>query len=479
MINKITQKVISVGTFAVLARILDPSTFGLFAMAFILIDGFQIFKSFGFDSALIQRKENIEEASHTAYFIVQGTGVLMFLLCYLAAPVAAGFLHNQEVTSIIRALGFIFVFSSFARIPSTLLTKQMRFNVLAMIDLIGAVVNSAVAITLALISPTVWALVWAYLLKQLTVAILTRKFSGYRLKWKFDTKVARELFRFGKFMMGLSILYYFNDNINNIVIAKILGATALGYYALSANIGNFINTHFTYLLEGVMFPAYSSIQQDREEVKRVYLKTVKLVSIVAFPFCILLIFLAKEFTLTLYGAKWLPIVPLIRFFGVIQMVVPVYVCSGSLFMGCGRPDYLQRIALYQLLLQIPALILFTKYLGVIGAVVAVFVTFWSFLPLNINWVRGLVKFQIKEFLQQFLPSIYCAGAMTLVMLAIKLLACYSTFSFLNTNYLVSLFVLAFSGAVAYVVAFFYVDRALALETKQLILNFNFMKKGDR
>ena len=139
---------------------------------------------------------------------------------------------------------------------------------------------------------------------------------------------------FGKFMLGLSLLGFIGTNLNNAVIGRMLGVVSLGYFALAANIGNFINTHFTHLISRVMFPAYSSIQGDREALKRAFLKTCKFISIVSLPFAILLITLSKEFVMTLYGEKWLSIIPLIRIFGFIQLSVPIVACSGSVCSDC-------------------------------------------------------------------------------------------------------------------------------------------------
>src|SRR3990167_2050017 len=108
--SKLLEKGISVVTFAVLARILNPPTFGLFAMSFIAIDALGLFKAFGFDSALVQRKDRVEASSHTAFFMTQLTGRVLFITCYLVAPLAARFFNNKEVLSIVRALGFLFFF---------------------------------------------------------------------------------------------------------------------------------------------------------------------------------------------------------------------------------------------------------------------------------------------------------------------------------------------------------------------------------
>jgi len=469
MVNKIAQKVLSVGTFAVLARILNPSTFGLFAMAFILIDGLHLLKSFGLDTALIQRRDNIEEASHTAYFIVQVQGFVLFGICFLVAPLAGFFFKNPDITAIVRALGIIFIFSSFSKIPTTLLTKQMKFNTIAAIDLIGAVVNSCVAVALAFVWKNVWALVWAYVAKQFVTALLARFFSGYRFKWSFNWKIAKELLHYGKFMVGMGALWYFGDNVGNLIVGKMLGTAILGYFALATNIGNLINTHFTYLLEGVMLPAYSSIQHDKEEVKRVYLKTTKFVAILSMPFAVALIFLAKNLVLVLYGKKWLEVVPLIQIYGVMQLMVPILACSGSLFLGCGKPKFLYHLSWVGLLIKLPLLFILTKYFGVIGTVTAGFLVVVITLPLNFLMVSRIVNLKTTEFLKQFLPSLCCSLAMLAVIFVFKTAIISNSIPCFLGSQLVELAIYAIFGFGAYLAAFYLFDRSAAIEVKQLLI----------
>lgn len=475
VINKVLQKVISVATFAILARILQPKTFGLFALAFTAIDGFHIFKSFGLDTALVQRKDRLDEASHTAYFIVQANGILMCAACYLVAPLAAHFFHNDDVLSVIRALGVIFIFSSFSKIPSTLLQRDMRFAVLSAIDLIGGVINCVCAVAFAMISPTVWALVGAYIVKQITIALLSRQASGFRLKWQFDRKIASELLHYGKFMVGMSLVGYAAGNLNNIITGRMLGVVALGYYALAANMGNFINTHFTILLEGVMFPAYSSLQHDKEAVRRAYLKTTKFVSVVSVPFSIALMTLAPEFVRTLYGEKWLSIVPLIQLFGAMQLLVPILVCSGSVFLGCGKPKYSFNLTLYYMIMKIPLMILFIKLWGVIGVVLTEAALTLFFAPINVALVRGLVRFRFRDFFAQFIPSFLCSLAMLAALFFLKKGFYLMPFQFVGFHHIVPLVVFFIAGLGVYAGAFFIVDRNVAKEVFRLLLRVNLGK----
>lgn len=469
MLNKIAQKLISVATFAVLARILEPSTFGLFAMAFILIDGFQLLKSFGLDTALIQRKDNIEEASHTAYIIVQVQGFILFAICFLAAPLAGHFFHNPDVTSIVRALGIIFIFTSFSKIPTTLLTKAMKFNTLALIELTGAVVNSIVAIVIALFNPTVWALVWAYLARQLVMAVMARRLSGYRVKWQFDKKIAWELLHYGKFIIGLGILYYIRENISNLVVGKMLGASMLGYFALAFSIGNFINTHFTQLVSGVMFPAYASVQHDREELKRVFLKTIKFVSLVSLPFAVFLLTLSKELVMIVYGEKWLQVVDLLRIYGVIQIIVPIAACAGALFLGSGNPKYSYQLAVTGLLIKVPVLFFFIQWWGILGAVLSELAVFIVTVPYNLHLTRRITGIQWIEYFGQLSISIQCAvvGLVVAYLVRLALGPILGLTPLLNAV-IMGTSILVLAGG-TYIGLLYVKDRAMFQEIKTLIL----------
>jgi O-antigen/teichoic acid export membrane protein len=342
----------------------------------------------------------------------------------------------------------------------------MRFDLYSGIDLAGSVIQSVSAVIFALIKPSVWCLVWAYLVKQVVVTSLSWYFSGYRVKFFFDRKIAEELFHYGKFMVGLTVLWYLAENVNNIVVGRVLGATMVGYFALAANIGNFINTHFTYLLSGVMFPAYSAIQHDMDAVRRAYFKTTKYVSMVSIPFAVALVCLAEEFVLTLYGEQWLPIVPVIRVFGFIQFFFPVLACSSSLFLGCGKPQFNFYLTFFPLLIRIPLLFVLTKMFGLIGTVSAVAVTHVLFTPVNAVLVRRILGFQWKEFLPQFLPSLYCAFVM---FLAIQILKASVRFPEFSLHHAAVLLFLGIAGALAYLAALFIIDRRATLEVTRMVL----------
>jgi len=205
----VVQKALSFGTMIILARILEPSNFGVFALAFVAIDGLGLFKSMGFDSALVQKKGNIEKAADTAFFIIPLLGVALFSMLYFAAPSIGSFLNSQEVVSVVRALGLIFVFNCFGMVPHALLQRKLEFSKIAYVEIISAVAYSVISICLALLGFGVWSLVVGYLTKTVISMILMWYFAEWKPKLQIDVKIAFEMFRFGKFVFLSALVYFF------------------------------------------------------------------------------------------------------------------------------------------------------------------------------------------------------------------------------------------------------------------------------
>lgn len=468
MVNKVAQKLLTVITFAILARMLEPSVFGLFAMGFIAIDGFHIFRSFGLDAALVQRKERLDEAMHTAFWIMQATGIFLFAVCFFAAPAIAHFFKHSELILTLRALGIVFIFSNFSRIPNSLLTRQLRFDLIAMIEISGAVIYCLFAVIFAQFSASVWSLVWAYILKQMAMSALSLYFSSFRVKFTFDPTLAKELLHFGKFMTGLGILWYISMNVNNIIIGRVLGASILGYFTLANNIGNFINTHFTQLISSAMFPAYAQLQDNQEVLKRAYLKSIRFVSILSFPFAVALICLAEEIVLTLYGPKWLPVIPLIRLFGVLQLTVPIMACSGPVFLGAGKPKNNVILTTINLLIRIPLFIFFLHQWGLSGAVISLIIANLVTVPINNFLVKRIIGFSYREFFSQIVPSFFCALLTCLTLAGLKKLFEFEMPPTVFTAHLISLVLFSSFSITVYSAFFYLIDRPAILEVKKMI-----------
>lgn len=469
VVNKVAQKVISVATFAVLARILEPATFGLMALSFVFIDGIGLFRAFGVDSSIVQRKDLPDIYKHTAFFLISFNGFIMCAICYLFAPFAGHFFKNPEVGSIIRALGIILIINCSGRISQSMLVKSLRFKETSGIEIVGSVVNSIFSIFFAWISPTVWALVWAYVMKQTTMTLLTQFLSPYRMKFQFDWKVAKELLNFGRYLVGLSVIWYASSQLGTVLIGRMLGTAAVGYYALSRNIINFINTHFTMLISNVMFPAYVQIKDDKAALKRAYLKTIKFVSVFTVPFSLGMMVMSKDICLALYGDKWLPIVPLIQLMSAVQIMAPLMASTGSIFNACGKPQYSYRLALTNLVINVPLIIALIPKYKLYGPTFAGILTSLVISPVYYHLVKKLIGTKRHEVFPQLVPSFVCSFIMIGVVFLIKHFVLASPiFPTYHGKHFLELVVLLAVATSTYFLSFYFIDRESFHEVRKLL-----------
>lgn len=422
----VAQRVIAFGTTVVLARVLTPADFGLFALAFVMIDGFSLFKSLGFDSALVRRKEgDIAVACDTAFFLIPLTGITLFIVLFFAAPFGARALGNAQVTNIIRALGLVFVISCFGKVPQMVLYRAMKFKAKTLAEFSGHAAYAVTALLLALNGFGVWSLVAAYLLRNFIQISIEWVVSGWKPRWRFDKAVAWDMFHFGKYIFAGGVLWFFNNNLDNIVVGKYLGVEMLGYYAIAFNLANFVATYFLGRVGLVLYPAYSKIQDDPGDVLRVMLKSVKMVSVIIFPFAFGVFIFAPDILALLLGEKWLPAAGALRVLVWVGLFRSLGGVMWPVFMAKGKTkaDFLVNLASVGVFfaLVIPLSLKFK----LIGAATAVLISAVTAFVIGVIRIRAYFHLRAAEFLSALKMPFYCSLMMGLAGVAAE----YVTVSF--------------------------------------------------
>ncbi len=458
------QKAISFLTTVVLARIFNPSIFGLFALAFVAVDALGLFKSMGFDSALIRRKDNIEKAANTAFFIIPLLGFIIYLILAISAPFIGKFLNSKDVVGVLRFLGIIFIFNCFGRIPAALLEKNMQFKKISIMEISSGVVYSITAIILALFGFGIWSLVFGYIIKVLIQNSMAWYFSNWHPKFEFDREIAWEMFHFGKFIFLAALAWFLRMNLDNILVGKLLGVAALGLYAVAFGISNFGADYFSGKIYRVTFPAYSKLHEDLDNLRKAFLKVLKHISLVAFPLGIILFLLSKEFLITVYGEKWVGAVDVLKILaslGIFNTLLSGFV---SIFSACGKPRIYFYINLIQVLIFVIFISPMAKLFGINGVGIVVglssFVAFIVALILAKRFLFLTSKQIFHSFRTPLLSSIY----MTIVMVLFK--KSILQFMFIPIQFKFVILLLLAIGVYSY--SLFKIDKSFVKEIKSLI-----------
>lgn len=435
-LSGITIRILATLTTIVLARLLTPADFGMFALAMVMIDGFGVFKSLGFDTAMVRREEDISKAANTAFFLIPAMGMCLFLILLIVAPLGAKFLGNPSIANIIRALGFLFVISCFGKVPQTILYRGMMFKYKAIAEITSQIIFSLVAILLAFNKFGVWSMVIAYLLKIFIQVAIEWYFSGWKPKFEFDIKIAWEMFHFGKYIMASSIVLFLYSNLDNITVGKLLGVTVLGYYAIGKNLSNILVGIFLHKISMIMFPAYSKIQKDTKDLKRVMLRGMKYIGIIAFPFSVILFVFTADILKILFGEKWLPAVSIVQ----VLAFAGLFNCLGTaiwpvfLARGKSKADF-QVNALQAGLFFILVFPLASNF-KLLGVGFAVLISTIISFSIGLIRVTRIMDLRIPSLFESLKHSLLATSLMLLVILLLKPII-LTKFAYFNSILIVS------------------------------------------
>jgi teichuronic acid exporter len=329
----------------VLARILTPEAFGIFAMLALLIGIADALIDSGFSSALIQRQHTTHTDESTVFFFNVGMGALAGLLLCAAAPSIAAFFKQPVLKYVTYAVALDLSVGALGSVHKTLLTKELDFKTTAKVGLVASLTSGALAIILASKGLGVWSLAGQMLAVTVITVILLWIWHPWRPLWVFRFASLRTLFRFGGYLTAVNVINALHANLYSVLIGKFYSVHDVGIYdrAQRAQVtsGNLIMA----VISRVAYPVFSATAHDKERLARGLRKGQRLVMFVNIPLMLTIIVLADPIVRSLFGNQWLASVPVLRVLGAVGLMLPMQIFNVNVLMAQGRSDLMFNIML--------------------------------------------------------------------------------------------------------------------------------------
>ena len=397
-----------------LARWLVPGDYGLVGYAALTIGVLALFKEMGFSSALIYRKKDVREATNTTFVAILISSILLYAVAWAASPLVARFFRNDALVRVLRVLAISLVISSISQVPLTLMAKEMGFKKKVIPEMIAGFVGSITSIVLALAGYGVWSIIYGQLIVSVTTSVLVWFYCPWRPTLDFSWKVTKELWDYGKHIIGSQIMVFFITNIDDAFIGRFEGDTVLGTYSFAYKLSNLPATHLGRIVGHVMFPAFSRVQNKPKRLRKVFFQSMKYVSLAAFPIAIITMVFAEDFLVVAYGAKWFPAVVPLQLLTIYGLARAIAGNMGSVFKAGGKPKWLFYIATWRLTMMAALLYPAIRFRGIIGvaglsAIVAVVDFFLSMFLTN-----RILRAPWKRYAQILLPMLVAATSTALL-----------------------------------------------------------------
>jgi O-antigen/teichoic acid export membrane protein len=350
----------------ILARLLTPADFGLMGIASLTIAFFDVFTKTGIWSAILQRLKVDQPVLNTAWLISVARGFILGLAIFLSAPWVALIFKAPPLGPMLRMMALSSVLGGLNSLGLVLMQKELDFRSLAAVNLIAGGVNLIFACVAAFLLRSVWALVVGMLAGSVAALVLSYLAHPFRPRLRFDRQHARELLGFGKFLTASRIALYVLTQGDDAYVGKVLGTEPLGLYRLAYRISSLPDTGVAQVICRVMLPAYSALQDDLDQLRRTYLRTLKLTALVAIPMAAGFLGLAPYIIAVLYGEQWMPAVPALQILCLYGLERAIGALGGSLILALGRPDIGLRVIVVKLIVMVLCIGPLTARYGIVG-----------------------------------------------------------------------------------------------------------------
>ena len=435
----------------ILARLLLPSDYGLLAIATAIVSMMQGLTTTGFGSALIQKQEKPEEFLNTAWTFELAKYFILFLILFFLAPLFALFFKEPAAIAVLRVISFSLIFQGLTNIGIIYFRKKLDFKKQYIFNIIPQIIYIIVVIPLAFILRNVWALVWANVVKGMMVCVISYIMHPYRPHLDFNINKAKELFNFGKWILGSSIIVIISNQGITMFVGKFLGIPVLGFFNRAGVFSTMLFQQLTGIIWQVGYPAYSQLQKVTARLKRAYLLTLKLLTFFGLPMAGGLLILSWDFTHLFLTDKWITIVPVVQVLCLSAMIGFITTPAGIMFPAVGKPSIGTKIATAGVVILAITIYPLSLKWGITGTAVSILLSTLITLPVHCYMAIKISKCTVAEFIKPILLSMINTGIMMITVFGVK------NYLFMKISF-VQFFSLVIGGATIYFVVAYIFDR---------------------
>lgn len=406
-------------TTIILARLLSPEDFGLLALGMIAITYIDTIDDLGVADAMVYRQNDPERAYNVAFIINLVTSSLATIIGLLVAPLVAQFFGEPRVTLVLQILSLSFVMSGVGNLLESRFRKDLDFRSKFFVQVGKAVIKGGVSIVMALTGFGVWSLVWGQLAGAFAGTTLYWLRSRWWPKFIFDLQIAKSLFGFGSQMILVEVLGMIHKNIDYLIVGYLLGTEQLGYYTMGFRLPELVIINICYIFGQTLFPAYAKLQNQMDELRAGYMKSIEYLSLITIPAGLLMFLIAPEFVTFFYGEKWVTTIAIVQALSIYALVYSLSYNAGDIYKATGRPVLLNLLGILKLAITIPALWLAAQY-GIFYVAIAQVLTTVVLTAVRLAVAQRIIGFRWMDLLQAIRPATLASLVMFVATYALRI-----------------------------------------------------------
>jgi lipopolysaccharide exporter len=401
----------SIGITAIVARIMDPRTFGVFAVASTVFIIVSALGNFGVASCLARADLDLDSLAPTMVSVsLLTSAALAAVMVLYARPIAAA-LGSADAADPVKVMAIAVMLAGIFATPTAQCVREFKQNKIFLGNAIATIPSTAVLLILATSGDGAMAFAWSRVTGQLIAGLVVLFSAGKRYLPGIARGAISILLIFGIPLAAADFVSYVLQNVDYALIGRFLGPVALGTYVLAFNVASWSTTLLGGVMTGVSMPAFSRVKHDPERLQNAMVSGIRVVALIAVPLCTLVVVLAHPLVLTIYGPRWsgsATVIPVLAIYGMIAIVCLYF---SSILVALGKTKVILGTQLLWLCTLAVAMWIGVRNFGIVGAAVAhVVVITLLVLPCYVFAVRRAAHVRMSRLVLAVLP-IMAAGLM--------------------------------------------------------------------
>ena len=255
----------------VLTRLLLEEHFGLIALVNTFIMGLHLLSDVGVGQAIVQNKRDDPDFVNTVWTINVIRGVVLYLIATACAGPYAAFYEQPILAPLVRVAAISALIRGFMSASFFTQSRRLDLKRLVGLELGSVIVGTTVTIIWALVSPSIWALVWGGVVTAAALTVLSHVWlPGIRNRFRLEKQAARSMLSFGSWIFFSSALTFGGNHLDKLIFGKLTTMATLGIYSIAAMLASTLDRIVTKLSLNVLFPLYSATRHSNRDLDETY-----------------------------------------------------------------------------------------------------------------------------------------------------------------------------------------------------------------
>ena len=399
------------GQVAILTRYLAKEDFGVVSIALLFISFTEVFVDMGFSAAVLHKQNITKEEYSSLYWFNIITGIILYFVLVLATPIIVGYYKQDVLKDVIPILSLNVIFSSFSRLQRTIQQKNLKFNIIAYIDISASVVMIVSSIVFTVMQKGVFALVYSTVLYQFVIAVVYLIYAIFvekNIYFHLRFSEIRDYFRIGIYQVGSSLLNFLSAEMDILIIGSVYSMEILGAYTICKQLASKVYGVINPIITKVLTPTLALAQENIVDLRSKFMRSIRMISFINSPIYFTLILVAPLVLLIVYGESYVSYDMLFSVFCLNYIITAIGNPQGSLLVAVGRTDKAFYWTIFRIVVTAVSLYLGSRFSILVLAVVLLLVNVISIIPEVWYIYKPILKVSVSEYFSNFIkPILVC------------------------------------------------------------------------